>query len=275
MTAAQEINGDDRLGMAERLTYLWRNLGRNLVGGAAPLDMRTWRPPPGIPLGIFSPSRCLTEAFIRHQLPSLLDPGEISVLDVGCGSGRTSALLAGAGYRGRYTGVDMDNRFAADKWAGGAFETRFIQDDVHDMAGDGPFDLILSISALEHIHDDARLIARFERLLSPSGVQVHFLPAPAGLLVYLWHGYRQYGARAIAERFGAQGTEVYRLGGLASFLLHLIVITGPEIFLSLSPRRRWPRWYRFKLALCLRLDSWMPFLPVCHVVCRRNPQTGP
>ncbi len=89
-------------------------------------------------------------------------------------------------------------------------------------------------------------------------------------LVYLWHGYRQYGARAIAERFGAQGTEVYRLGGLASFLLHLIVITGPEIFLSLSPRKRWPRWYMFKLALCLRLDSWMPLLPTTYVVYRRN-----
>ena len=275
MTASREINGDDRLGMADRLTYLWRNLRRNLVGGGASLAMRTWRPPPGIPLDIYSPSRCLTEAFIRHRLPSLLGLGEVSVLDVGCGSGRASALLAGAGYGGRYTGIDVENRFAAEKWAGKAFETRFIQGDAHDATADGPFDLILSISALEHIHDDARLIARFESMLAPGGVQVHFLPAPAGLLVYLWHGYRQYGARAIAERFGVEGTEVYRLGGLASLLLHLIVITGPEIFLSLSPRRRWPRWYVFKLALCLRLDSWMPFLPVIHVVCRRNPQTGP
>ena len=270
MTAVREINGDDRLVLADRLTYLGQNLWRNLAGGTAPLAMRRWHPPPGIPLDNFSPGRCLIEAFIRHQLPSLLGLGEISVLDVGCGSGRTSALLAGAGYRGRYTGVDMDNRFAADKWARGPFETRFIQGNAHDLIGEEPFDLILSISALEHIPDDARLIARFDGMLSPGGVQVHFLPAPAGLLVYLWHGYRQYGARAIAERFGAEGTQVYRMGGLASFLLHLLVITGPEILFSLSPRKRWPRWYAFKLGLCLRLDAWMPLLPVCHVVCKRR-----
>ena len=268
MNTGFEINGDERLGAAGRLTYLWRNLIRNVTGGGAPLAMRAWRPPPGIALDVYSPSRCLTEAFIGRQLPSLLGRGEISVLDIGCGSGRASALLAGAGYRGRYTGVDVENRFAAERWAGKGFETRFIQGDAHDAVEEGPYDLILSISALEHIHDDARLIAGFDGMLTPGGMQVHFLPAPAGLLVYLWHGYRQYGARAIAERFGVQGTEVYRLGGLASFLLHLIVITGPEIFFSLSPRRRFPRWYAFKLALCLRLDQWMPVLPVTHVVCR-------
>ncbi len=266
MSAACEINGDDRLAAADRLAYLGRNLMRNLAGAFAPLTMRAWRSPPGVARNIYSPSRCLTEAFIRHQLPSLLDVGEISVLDVGCGSGRASALLAGAGYRGRYTGIDVENRFA--EGTGGAFARRFIHGDAHDAAGQGPFDLILSISALEHIPNDGRLIARFDDMLTPGGAQVHFLPAPAGLLVYLWHGYRQYGARAIAERFGASGTEVYRLGGLASFLLHLIVITGPEIFLSLSPRKRFPRWYAFKLALCLRLDQWMPVLPVTHVVCR-------
>ena len=99
---------------------------------------------------------------------------------MGCGNGRASALLARAGYRGRYVGVDIENRFAADKWAGGAFETRFILGDAHEATGEGPFDLIL------------------------------------------------------------------------------------------SPRQRWPRWYAFKLGLCLRLDTRMPLLPVCHVVCKRR-----
>ncbi len=235
--------------------------------------MRSWRAPRGVANDIYSPGRALTEGFIHHRLPDLLDLGMVSVLDIGCGSGRASAMLAHAGYRGTYTGVDTDDRFAAEKWAGGAFETRFIQGDAHEVVGDGPYDLILSISALEHIHDDGRLIVRFDKMLKPGGIQLHFLPAPAGLLVYLWHGYRQYGARAVAERFGAQGTVVYRLGGLASFLLHLIVITGPEMFLNLSPRKRWPRWYAFKLALCLRLDAWMPIMPVVHAVCKTKSES--
>lgn len=269
MVAFRELNGDDRLGFSERLKYLWSNL-RRILAGSVRLTMYSWRPLSAPPRGTYSPSRCLTEAFIRQQLPLLLGCGEISVLNVGCGSGRASAMLAGAGYRGRYTGIDMDDRFAADKWAGGTFACQFIQGDAHDLTDSGPFDLILSISALEHIHDDTRLIARFDHMLKPGGMQVHFLPALSALPVYLWHGYRQYGARAISMRFGTEGTEVYSLGGLASFLLHLIVITGPEIFLSWSPRKRWPRWYAFKLALCLRLDKWMPILPVVHVVCRRK-----
>lgn len=272
MRILQEINGDDRLGFVDRLKYLWRNLWRNMAGCTEPLAIRTWRSPPDIRLGTFSPGRCLTEAFISHQLPQLLAPGEVSVLDVGCGSGRTSDLLATAGYTGRYLGVDLDDRFDFERNSGRAFDIRFIQGDAHDMTGQGPFDLILSISALEHVDDDSRLIDRLGKMQSPNGFQIHFLPAPAGLPVYLWHGYRQYGAHAIADRFGSAGTEIYRLGGLASFLLHLFVITLPEIILSISLRKRWPRQYKSMLALSLRLDRWMPFCPVCHVVCCRSPQ---
>ena len=35
MSAACEINGDDRLAAADRLAYLWRNLARNLAGASA------------------------------------------------------------------------------------------------------------------------------------------------------------------------------------------------------------------------------------------------
>ena len=268
---SSEINGDLRLPASDRIRYLVANLARNLAGGTASLAMRAWWPPKtesdNADTATASPSRWLTEAFIRHGLPGLLNRREVAILDVGCGSGGICRPLVEAGFCGRYTGVDVIDQFAAGQWAKDAFETTFIQGDANSVPLEGPYDLILSVSALEHIADDKRLIERLDRLLAEDGIQVHFVPAPAALLVYLWHGYRQYGAPAIAERFGTEGTEVYRLGGLASLLLHLIVITGPEIFFSLSPRTRWPRWYAFKLALCLRLDAWMPILPVIHAVC--------
>jgi SAM-dependent methyltransferase len=271
-----EINGDLRLPARDRIRYLAANLVRNLAGWKAPLTMRPWSPPRANPdnadttAATASPGRWLTEAFIRHVLPELINRREVAILDVGCGSGGICRPLAEAGFSGRYTGVDVVDTFAAGKWAGDTFESSFVEGDANSAPLNGPYDLILSVSALEHIDNDARLILRLDRLLASDGIQVHFVPAPAALFAYLWHGYRQYGARTIVERFGAKGTEVYGLGGLASFLLHFIVITGPEIFLSLSPRRRWPRLYASMFSLCLRLDAWMPLLPVFYVVCRRK-----
>ena len=269
-----EINGDENLRLADRLRYLAANFRRNIAGSFVPVVARSWRPVRQSvawrKLPTSTPSRCLTEAFLHQRLASLLTPGEVSVLDIGCGSGRTSGLLAAAGYRGQYTGVDLEDRFAAEQWAGDGFETQFIQGSAHDADVGGPFDLIVSVSALEHIDGDTGLIQGLDAKLAPTGLQVHFVPAPAALFVYLWHGYRQYGRAAIAARFGIAGTQVYRLGGLATFLLHLMVITIPEILLRISLRRRWPGLYKRLLAACLRADAWAPVLPVLHVVCRRR-----
>ena len=270
-----EINGDLRLPAADRVRYLVANLRRNLAGASTSLVTRAWRPPDAVfdadGMGTSSPNRGLTEAFIRYQLAALLPVGQVRVLDVGCGSGsgRTSGLLATVGYCGQYTGVDLNDHFEADRWAGDAFETRFVHGDAHTANLDGPFDLVMSISALEHVHDDGRLIACLEDLLAPGGLQVHFVPAPAALFLYLWHGYRQYGAAVIAERFGASGTEVFKLGGPAGFLLHLGLITLPEIVFRISVRRHWPAFYRALLGLSLRFDAHVPLFSTFYVVCRR------
>lgn len=269
MSATHEINGDNRLDVADRLVYLWRNFWRNLTPRTSGLNGQFWQPPRDIQLGTFSPGRCMTEGFIKKHLPSLMTRREISVLDVGCGSGRTSGLLAAAGFSGRYVGVDVDNRFSPDLLPDETFEFRFIHGDAHDLEGEGPFDLIISISALEHVDNDIALISHLGTMQASGGLQVHFVPAPAGLLVYLWHGYRQYSLAAIADGFGTAGVDVYRLGGFLSFALHFLAITGPEILFSVSLRKRWPKLYHALLAWSLRHDRWVPFFPVCHVVCRR------
>ena len=90
---------------------------RNLTGGTASLTLRPWSPPRGESdnpdTATASPSRWLTEAFIRHGLPGLLNRREIAILDIGCDSGGICRPLVEAGLRGRYTGVDMVDNFAA------------------------------------------------------------------------------------------------------------------------------------------------------------------
>ncbi len=95
--------------------YLLFNLMRNLRGALVRLPTRRWRPPESVIAqsgkAAYSPSRLLSEGFIREQLPRILDPARIDVLDIGCGSGYNRCLLEDAGYSGTYTGIDVANRF--------------------------------------------------------------------------------------------------------------------------------------------------------------------
>jgi SAM-dependent methyltransferase len=266
----RELNGDANLGLNDRLRYLAGNLRRNLRPRRASLEVSRWPAPDRLRRhaapGASSPLRVLSEAFIRDELPRQRPPGEVAVLDIGCGSGRLAALLAEAGYRGRYTGVDAADRFAADAFTGPDFRMTFAHGDAHDARLDGPFDLVCSVSALEHIAEDGRLLDRLEGMLSPAGLQVHIVPAPAALLLYLWHGYRQYGVAALADRFGARGARVFALGGAASWLLHFLWITLPETVLRARLRRAFPRSYAALLRLALRLDARLPSCPLGYAV---------
>lgn len=264
-----ELNGDLRLGASDRLRYLSRNFTRNLKGGSGIVAVR-WRNPPLLSVKdsgtTSSPLRYLSETFIRRELPRLHPAAEVSVLDVGCGSGRLAILLADAGYRGQYTGVDMADRFSVGKLANGPFRTRFVAGDAHSVPLDGPFDLIFSVSALEHIEEDGALVKRLDRMLAAGGVQIHLVPAPAALLIYLWHGYRQYSTRAIAERFGTRDVDVYGLGGGATWLLHFLSITVPEVICRMSMRHAMPHIYANLLHFALRLDRLLPAFPLVYAV---------
>lgn len=267
---ADELNGDANLGLCDRLCYMARNLRRNLHRRRAPLSALRWRAPGRLRTsGVVttsSPFRALSEAFVLDELPLQRPPGEVAVLDVGCGSGRLSALLAEAGYRGRYTGVDIGDRFAGPNFAGPAFHMKFVRGDAHVVPLDGPYDLVLSVSALEHIVEDEILLGKLDAMLSTGGLQVHIVPAPAALPLYLWHGFRQYGVTALTDRFGAAGARVFALGGAASWLLHFLWITLPEVIFGVQPRRAFPQAYAVLLRLALRMDARLPSCPLGYAV---------
>ena len=122
----------------------------------------------------------------------------------------------------------------------------------------------------------ATLLDRLDGMLSPGGLQVHIVPAPAALLLYLWHGYRQYGVAALADRFRARGARVFALGGAASWLLHFLWITLPETVLRARLRRAFPRAYTTLLRLAFRLDGRLPSCPLGYAVVspRRDADPG-
>lgn len=266
----EELNGDLRLRPKQRLVYLARNLVRNLRGGFFGPTPRAWAgsTAPHVPKSgsLPSPSRVLAETFVKLQLPLLLDRTVIKVLDVGCGSGRICHLLADAGFTGHYTGVDVDARFAVSSNDRPEFEIRFVRGNIHEVDLECDFDLIFSLSALEHIPEDAALIQRVRGLLKPTGGQVHIVPSGWALPLYLWHGYRQYSRGALALRFDPDRTRVYRLGGAATFAVHLFWITLPEILLRVSLRKLAPASYRWILVAALGLDRWFPAAAAMYAV---------
>ena len=110
-------------------------------------------------------------------------PG-MRVLDVGCGVGRWSRLLAA---RGAFvTGVDLSptmieqstQRAAA---AGLANRCRFLVQDSTELSAGGPFDLVLGVTVLQHILDPLALRAAVERMadhLARTGRMVLLEAAP-------------------------------------------------------------------------------------------------
>ncbi len=264
-----EVSGDVSLTVAQRLRYLAFNLSRNLKTGKC--EMKRLRFSAGrLPRtpSTASPSRALTEAFLQSQLPKMLPPRSIRVLEIGCGSGSLTRLLSESGYSGDYVGVDVVDRF--DRTAQSDFRRDFVLADAHRFDPDGKFDLVISISALEHIPEDQRLTERLAEFVAPTGLQLHFVPSGWGLLAYLWHGYRQYTTISLAERFDSQRSTVSAMGGAASFVLHILFITVGENLLRLRLRQRLPRVYGRMLDGCLQFDRIAPVCATMYAICETS-----
>lgn len=264
-----EICGDAPLGAWQRLAYLVRNALANLFASGCPVVVRRFCAPrsPATP-GAASPSRALTEAFLGSELPALLPVGPIRVLEIGCGSGRLCAELAALGYWGSYLGIDLGDRFDHTPVPG--FSKNFLHADALAYAPEGnKFDLVISVSALEHIPNETALINRIPGWLADGGIEIHFVPSGWGLLTYLWHGWRQYPLRRIGARFGV-GTTAVALGGLTSTLVHILWITVGEMLLRLPARRRWGKTYQRMVDRALRIDETLSFCPTMYAVLRRH-----
>jgi SAM-dependent methyltransferase len=268
-----EICGDGRMSLGDRLRYMAQNFVRNFnFRQSTVASKKIFMPRQSRTSGLASPSRALTEAFLCRQLPDLLPAGEIRVLDIGCGAGGLVRLLAELGYRGSYIGIDIQDAFDRNEEPG--FKKEFLVVDAHQYQPEEKFDLVVSVSALEHIPDDSRLISRLADFLTARGLQLHFVPSQWALPVYLWHGYRQYTLASLEERFGADRVAIFRLGGGTSFFLHFLFITGWEILFRVNLRKHFSRLYTHLLDASLAVDRYLPALSTFYaVVSRATPPT--
>lgn len=271
VTTSKELNGDDKLTPYQRLIYLGHNFWRNLLPCSTRLSSETFRSRRLERTSrTASPNRVLTEAFLVKMLPNLLPGGPIKVLDIGCGPGHMSELLAQAGFSGTYTGVDIEDRFANGPHMSASFDRTFVLGDAHDLPEPQAFDLIMSSSALEHIKNDCGLIQKLNRITSPDGIQVHLVPGAWSLPLYLWHGWRQYTLCNLSTRVHPEQTQIYRMGGISSFLLHFIFITISELILQIPFRKWFPGVYGQLLDMTIFMDHFLPIGAPFLAVCQRS-----
>ncbi|MBW4050137.1 MAG: class I SAM-dependent methyltransferase [Proteobacteria bacterium] len=121
----------------------------------------------------------------RALEPWLRTAAGAKVLDVGCGIGRWSRLLASRG--ARVTGVDLSPTMIAEAGrraaaAGLTSRCRFIVQDCAALEIGGSFDLILCVTMLQHMLDLGAMRCALRRMaqhLAPQGRLVILEAAPA------------------------------------------------------------------------------------------------
>jgi ubiquinone/menaquinone biosynthesis C-methylase UbiE len=109
----------------------------------------------------------LEEPVVREALG---DVAGLSVLDLGCGTGRHTLWLAAAG--ASVTAVDFSEGMMEKARAKpGAESVRFLVHDLHERLpfADGSFDVVVSGLVLEHLREFAPFFSEARRVLKPGG----------------------------------------------------------------------------------------------------------
>jgi SAM-dependent methyltransferase len=119
------------------------------------------------------PDHGLLDPSVRTAWAALLQqyvPGRSAVLDLGCGTGSLSVLLAEQGHV--VTGVDLSPRMieaAKDKAARHATDVTFVVGDAAAPPVAGPFDVVLARHVVWALPDPGEALDRWSSLLPEGG----------------------------------------------------------------------------------------------------------
>jgi len=238
-----------------------------ISGYTAHLPAKYWHPT-RLSKGKSSPSRTYLNCFLISEILNIVPSKKIDLLDVGCGSGYVRKILTEAGYTGRYTGIDLTKHRSYDLYDTNSFESTLILSKIEDLNTDRKFNVVISLTALEHIEDDTIAVSKCDALLATDGVQIHVVPTFWSLFLFFIHGYRQYNPKRIKRLFKDRINKVYKLGGLFSFFLHFFFITIP-FYVFKTDKLRDLNYYPQLMRICNRFDKYLPFCPALYVIVAR------
>jgi SAM-dependent methyltransferase len=167
---------------------------------------------------------------ILAELAHLALPADASVLDAGCGSGRTLQELTRFG---QVSGIELDPDAAGLARSRGHGEVRVGR--LEELPWEAnTFDLVTCLDVIEHTPDDVVALRELLRVTRPGGFMLVTVPAYQSL----WslhdeanHHYRRYGRRTLRAAAAAAGWNVRRISSFNSLLL------APAAAVRLAQRR--------------------------------------
>ncbi len=102
------------------------------------------------------------------------------ILDVGCSIGTTIKFLNEKGYNNVY-GIDISKKAVAACRRDG-LKNVFVMDAAKMRFSSNNFDMIIASDVVEHVEDEDKIAREFNRVLSPGGALLVFVPA----FKFLW-----------------------------------------------------------------------------------------
>jgi SAM-dependent methyltransferase len=249
-----------------------------------------------------SPLRIHTNHLIQEIVGSYCAV-EGKMLDIGCGKGNYSKVFEKNANNRLYVGIDIERH---PEWrqvqnhSNSHLRRCFVQMCAENIDALCPvFSFALTSCSLEHIEDDVGFVRALYRVMLPGAYTMHIVPSTSAFFLYGYHGWRRYSARRLSRLFKGAGFEIirmYRLGGLFSFLLHMIWITWLETgmlyeivtFRKLPNRiRRLLNYFTVRsmrqhpvlidiyfrlLKIAIRLDRWCPYPEHGYALLTRRPE---
>ncbi len=148
---------------------------------------------------------------------------DLTVLDVGCGTGAMSARLQKRGHV-----VSADFSSLALKFSRRRKLTGLVQLDAMNLGlADDSFDVITAMDMLEHLPDDHAAVCEFFRVLKPGGLVVAMVPAYKHLWsehdTALMH-FRRYTRSEMTELFIRRGFSVKRVSHTMTTLYPFVAL---------------------------------------------------
>jgi SAM-dependent methyltransferase len=187
------------------------------------------------------------------------------ILDVGCGTGATLAVLAGIG-----TAVGLDASREALEFCRSRDHRTLVQSEAGDIPfRNDTFQAAVALDVLEHVPDDLRVLTEIHRVIRPRGLVVVTVPA----FRFLWsqhdvalHHKRRYRSGDIARLMERAGFRTLKLSYAMSLLflpvvayrlLERVARRGEEASTTLKPV---PEPINLLLYWLLRLEAqWIRF----------------
>lgn len=113
-------------------------------------------------------AQAMTARLAQHAHLLALQPGQ-SLLEVGCGTGKTTAYLASRVAPGRVTAVDFAPRMIALARAKNIDADFVCLDVCHHSLGHSQYDTVLCLHSFPHFRDQPAALKNFAAALKPGG----------------------------------------------------------------------------------------------------------